>query len=217
MIDKDLIHEDWITNLSEEARFDVTSIATKRSYSANEFLFRKGDKPEAFYGIISGRVRVSSTTYSGGELFATVLMPGEWFGELSVIDGYGRTHDATSLESSELMVLPLNKLQRLITKHECIHYALVTLLCRKVRVAFGMIDDFLMCNPKERLAKRLINLSDSSDGGVKASQEELSQLVAISRQSASKFLKEWEDQGIIERRYGLIRVLDKQRLQLISD
>ena len=84
-------------------------------------------------------------------------------------------------------------------------------------MAFSLIDDFLICSPKERLAKRLINLSDLSDGGVKASQEELSQLVAISRQSASKFLKEWEDQGIIERRYGLIRVLNRQRLQLVSD
>ena len=115
------------------------------------------------------------------------------------------------------MVLPLSQLQTLMAKHESIHYALVELLCGKVRYAFNLIDDFLMCSPKQRLAKRLIYLSDLSGGDVKVSQEELSQLVGISRQSASKFLAEWEKSGAIERRYGLIRIVQRECLELASD
>lgn len=217
MIDNNQIYERWINQLPEEARFDIVTSALKRSYNTDETLFHKDDKADAFYGVLSGRVRISATTYGGGELFATVLMAGEWFGEISVLDGKGRTHDACALEPTEMLLLPMAKLQNLMVKHPSIYRALVEVVCEKIRVAYSVIDDFLMCTPKQRLAKRLIYLSDLSVGDVKASQEELSQLVGISRQSASKFLKEWESQGVIERRYGLIQLQRRDALESLIE
>jgi len=218
MIDRRVIDGCWLEGLPEEALFDLNRVAMTRTFTANQFLFHKGDEPNGLFGLVSGLVHVSATNFAGDEVVFTAITPGKWFGELAVLDRKARSHDSYAAEESKIVVVPQSTLSGLLDKHHSIYKALVQLQCFHCRIAFSEIDNVLLCSPKERLAQRMMTISDRGNGGImiKASQEELSQLVGISRQSVNKFLKEWEADGVIERRYGKIQVLKRENLELIG-
>src|SRR3954451_21805634 len=62
-----------------------------------EMLFRQGDAPGGFYGLLGGLLKISSLREDGREAILVVLEAGNWIGEISLMDGEPRTHDATAL------------------------------------------------------------------------------------------------------------------------
>ena len=65
-------------------------------------LHQKNDLADGFYCVLTGRIRVSNFTVEGKELVLTWIQPGNWFGEISLIDGLPRTHDGHAEESHYL-------------------------------------------------------------------------------------------------------------------
>src|SRR6266550_8867068 len=72
---------------------------------AGSSLFRVGDAGEAMYIIESGRVRITVTDADGREVILASLGHGDFFGEMSLLDGHGRSADATVTEDSRMEVL----------------------------------------------------------------------------------------------------------------
>src|SRR2546421_7511216 len=74
-------------------------------FSAPRKLFRTGDPGEAMYVIVSGRVRISVTDADGREVVLASLAQGDFFGEMAMLDGHGRSADASVVEDAQLAVL----------------------------------------------------------------------------------------------------------------
>src|SRR5438046_4123581 len=68
-------------------------------------LFRVGDSGDAMYFIESGRVRITVTDADGREVILASLGHGDFFGDMAMLDGHGRSADATVTEDSRLAVL----------------------------------------------------------------------------------------------------------------
>lgn len=213
-----LLHNHWLNTLSESARNELIQSSTLRRFEAGQVVLRKGDPPGALFGVVSGRVRVCAATFSGEELVFTSVLPGEWFGEISILDGEPRTHDSYAVEDSELAVIPNQAIAKLIQADSAVYTALVQLLCSHCRQAFSAIDDFLLYTPAQRLAKLLIGMVDSSAQTlVKLSQAELGSLIGVSRQTTNKILSSWEEQAFIRRRYGAIEISSPEGLAKLVD
>ena len=73
-------------------------------------LFRQGDPVQVagsgFFCLVDGLIKVSSLRRDGREAILAVLEPGNWFGEISLLDGSPRTHDATALTAIDVLVVP---------------------------------------------------------------------------------------------------------------
>src|SRR5436189_4521292 len=72
---------------------------------AGSSLFRVGDSGDAMYFIESGRVRITVTDADGREVILASLGHGDFFGEMAMLGGHGRSADATVTEDSRLAVL----------------------------------------------------------------------------------------------------------------
>ena len=204
----------WINELSREASEKLVEIAVFRRYVANQQVHQKGAESDGVYGVVSGEVRVSANTFAGEEIVFTRIHPGEWFGEIGVLDDGIRTHDAQATIETVMAVLPKDPLLAICNSYPEVKHAIVNLLCSHCRQAFSVIDDFLLFSPTQRLAKRILTMMQTSKHStLKLNQQELGALVGISRQSANKSFKQWEDQGLIERGYGKITILDKSALE----
>ena len=70
-------------------------------FNAPRQLFRTGDPGEAMYVIVSGRVRITVTDADGREVILAALGPGDFFGEMAMLDGHGRSADASVVESGQ--------------------------------------------------------------------------------------------------------------------
>jgi len=209
-----LNNDPWLLSLSEAARKELLASTIIKRFDANHVLFRRNDEPCYLYCILSGRIRSQASTISGNELMFTSLLAGEWFGEISILDGLGRTHDAVTVEDSVLAMIPKDVVIRLSQRDVTIYQALVALLCDHCRQAFDMIDYFLLFNPEQRLAVRLLKIHENVDPSseIKINQDELSKLVGISRQSINKILKKWETDGWIRLAYSSVLIEKEAQL-----
>jgi CRP/FNR family transcriptional regulator, cyclic AMP receptor protein len=92
-------------SLDDEAAVDLRNLLSDRVVPQNTRLFRQGDKGDAMYLIESGRVRISIHDDEQQELTLAELAQGDFFGEMSIIDGRQRSADAHVVEEARLAVL----------------------------------------------------------------------------------------------------------------
>lgn len=92
-------------SLDDEAAKDLRNLLSDRVVPRNTRLFRQGDKGDAMYLIESGRVRISIRDDDSQELTLAELAQGDFFGEMSIIDGRQRSADAQVIEDARLAIL----------------------------------------------------------------------------------------------------------------
>jgi CRP/FNR family cyclic AMP-dependent transcriptional regulator len=92
-------------SLSDAAATELRNLLTTINVSANTQLFQKGETGNAMYLIESGRVRISITDEDRREITLAELAQGDFFGEMSIIDGRNRSADAKVVEAGRLAVL----------------------------------------------------------------------------------------------------------------
>jgi len=205
----ELVDNPWLAQLSMDSRQALLKVIKHRSFLKNQCVHSKMSPGDALYCVLSGEVRISATTSSGEEIVFTRFKHGQWFGEISLLDGGSRTHDAYTTEESELAIIPKHLVVKIYQKHPDVYQALVNLLCLHSRQAFSAIDDFLLFTPAQRMARAILTrLKQSQDRTLSLTQKELGAVAGISRQSANKILKQWQNQGWITRGYHSLTIED---------
>lgn len=205
---------DWLSRLPPQASEELRSIGKVRPFKKHRKIHAKGELTDAFYGVLSGEIRISTNTHSGDEVVLTRILPGQWFGEISLLDGGVRTHDAHTICDAQLFVIPANALLDLCSRVPEVYQALVLLLCKHCRMAFSAMDESLALSPEQRLARRLLQRThDTGNLNVDISQQEMGALVGISRQSTNKILKSWETKGWIQRVYRGLVITNSRALE----
>jgi CRP-like cAMP-binding protein len=213
-----LSNNSWFFSLPEGAREQLSKIARTKHYASDQWVHEKNATSDGLYALISGELKVISNTINGDELIFTRLLPGQWFGEIGLLDGKGRTHGSQAVIDSQVIIFPRQAVLELCQLYPLFYSALVELLCEHCRMAFSLIDDFLLCTPEQRMARRLLNLlGKDHNQPVSISQQDLGGLVGVSRQSANKILKNWQGKGWIKRVYRGVRVNSTEALKNLID
>jgi CRP-like cAMP-binding protein len=92
-------------SLDDAAATELRDLLSTKTVPQNTRLFRQGDQGNAMYLIESGRVRISIRDDDDAELTLAELAQGDFFGEMSLIDGRQRSADAQVIEDANLAVL----------------------------------------------------------------------------------------------------------------
>lgn len=206
----------WFGALPVRERRSLLSAAELQRLRAGEMLFRQGDKVPpgagAFYGLVKGSFKISSLREDGKEAILAVLEAGNWFGEISLIDQQPRTHDATALGPAEVLALPRAAFDELM-KGPAFSQAVCRMLAARTRSLYGMVEDATLRSTRARVARRLLLLArgDATQAHdarpvVPVSQEALAMMLGITRQTLSKELKSFAQQGAIRLGYGRIGI-----------
>ena len=92
-------------SLDDSAATELRNLLSDKIVPRNTRLFRQGDKGNAMYLIESGKVRISIHDDDKQELTLAELAQGDFFGEMSIIDGRQRSADAHVIEDARLAIL----------------------------------------------------------------------------------------------------------------
>lgn len=206
----------WFAALPAAERRALLAAGETVRLAAGEMLFRQGDAVPAgqgaFYGVVSGGIKASSLREDGKEAILAVLEAGNWFGEISLIDGQPRTHDATAVADTELLALARPAFDRMMQRPP-FALAVCRLLAGRVRSLYGMVEDATLRSTRARVARRLLLLArgDATQARdprpvVPVSQEALAMMLGVSRQTLSKELQGLAKEGAIELGYGRIAI-----------
>src|ERR1700730_2941057 len=90
----------------------------RRSFDAGTHVFREGDPGEHLYLILNGEVKIARSGPGGAEVVFAMLMPGDMFGELALLEeGALRTADAVSVQSTDCLTLERRALISFLDSH----------------------------------------------------------------------------------------------------
>jgi CRP/FNR family transcriptional regulator, cyclic AMP receptor protein len=172
---------------------------------ARTVLFRKGDPGTHMVVVVRGRVKVCTHSEDGKELVLNLINPGEVVGEIALLDGSDRTADAVTLTDSDLLILERRDFIPFLQRHPDSCMRLFAVLCERLRRTSELLEEALFLEGSSRLAKRLVHLAEvfgkPVPGGVMVdiplSQQQLGNMVGMSRESMNKQLKQWRQDGLI--------------------
>ncbi len=212
----------WFGALAPEVRATMVARSELVRLRRGEMLFRQGDAPTGLYGLVRGTLKMSTLREDGKEAILVVIEAGIWFGEISLIDGQPRTHDATAVGEVEVLMLPRGAFDALMERADFAR-AVAGLLAGRIRLLYGIVEDATLRSTRARVARRLLllargdaSMSPRMRARVPVSQEGLAMMLGITRQTLSKELRLLADGGVIELGYGYIEVVSAEGLRRLT-
>lgn len=221
----DFLASTWLKGLPDNIIQAAADAADTVQLQDGYCLFRRGDKPLAFYGVVAGGVRFIRVNDAGKEMILDVAGPGSFFGEISILGDKTRGYDARCSDGTRLLVLSADAFRTLFETHAEFRWHAVRKLCSRINVYYDSLEDAFLLKLPARIAKRIVALARAQqvrqpggelvlDAGL--SQENLASMLGISRQSLSKQLLEWKEHQWIDIRYGRIVIFNLEALREVS-
>jgi CRP-like cAMP-binding protein len=112
-----------------------------------DVVFHEGDPARDMFVVMAGEMEVLKKSHHGVEARVALLGPGDWFGEMSILDVQPRSASVRVLAPSRLLRIAASDLDALY-RHDVKAYAIIVLnvareLSRRLRVADGLLADFV--------------------------------------------------------------------------
>lgn len=190
----------------------ILRLAAERRFRRGQTIFQKDDAGSSMMAVLNGRVRIGAISLEGKEITLNMIDAGEVFGEIALLDGKPRSADATAIEDTHLLVIERRNFIPFLEGDQGLALRLLAVLCERLRQTSEALGDFVMFDLSARLGRTLIKLAVDygrpTDAGIrigiKLSQNDLSRLVASSRESVNKQMRAWEDEGLVTKDAGLL-------------
>jgi CRP-like cAMP-binding protein len=164
-----------------------------------------------------GRVSVSLATFDGQTVIVRVVQPGEFFGELALVQSnHRRLGRVCALEPTETYALSRADFEELRAGSPGIDRLLITALAARVTIMTNLVME-MSRPPDVRLWRQLATLADSyGDEPIRMSQDELARTVGTARQTANRVLQQGVRHGALAVDRCAIRVLDRAWIEQMA-
>ncbi|HKV33446.1 MAG TPA: DUF1003 domain-containing protein [Pyrinomonadaceae bacterium] len=150
-------------SLDDDAARDLRNLLSEKTVPQNTRLFRQGDTGDAMYLIESGRVRISIHAGDKEELTLAELAQGDFFGEMSIIDGRQRSADAQVIESARLAVLSRDAFLTFVRKKPDVALEMLSALTDRLRRTDELLRSRVSRNVNEEEQARLTLADRAAD------------------------------------------------------
>ena len=212
----------WARALPPAERARVEAETSVRAIAPGAYVCRRGEPVDHWIGVVDGLAKMTNVSAEGKPISFTGLPSGAWFGEGSLLKDEPRRYDIVALRRSLVAFLPKATFMRLLDHDLGFARYLITHLNERLGQFIGMVEHDRLRGPEGRLARSIAGLFNpilypGIGPSVPVSQEELGQLVGLSRQRVNQALKRLESEHLLEVGYGGITVLDLDKLRHYGD
>lgn len=203
-------------NLDEQARQELRKIFQTRTFPGGNTLFYKNDQSTEVYFVLDGAAKAVLIGDKGEQVVIETFLPYDVFGEMNLFDNKGRSLTVMVEPGTRLGLLRDNDFRNFIGRHPEAALSIIKLLINRLRQTVDMVETISFLKVKERILKSLWQnaefqtvLESGHVRSPKYTHQEISSLVASSRESVTKCLKALVDEGTI--------TYDKHYFYLIKD
>lgn len=143
------------SSLDRRSAAELGEFLSIHDYDRTASVFRNGDPGDAMYLIDLGKVRISITDADGHVVTLAELGPGDFFGEMAMLDGHGRSADATVMEEARLAKLTREDFLSFVESDPRIALEMLTAVARRLRRTDDLLRHRVSRNANEEEAARL--------------------------------------------------------------
>jgi CRP/FNR family transcriptional regulator, cyclic AMP receptor protein len=194
----------------------VAAVARDRPYPRNSVIVFEDDPGDALFVVAAGQVKVVLVGEDGREVILAVLGPGDFFGELALIDDEPRSAHVIAMDDARLLVLRRDDFQRALEAHPRIALGLLRALSRRLRRADDKIGALVLLDVYGRVARVLLELAADTPSGDRihgVTHATMAQMIGSSRETVSRTLGHLADRGLIVVSRDGIHLTDRAALR----
>ncbi|MFJ1520161.1 Crp/Fnr family transcriptional regulator [Acinetobacter sp. ABJ_C1_1] len=213
----------WFSLLPEAFQNFILEHGKQRTFEKNNYVFRAQDVFDGIYTVLEGSISLGYVDVNGNEALSAIAEPIMWFGEISLIDHEPRSHDAIALKKSIVLHIPAKPLNELLKDNPYYWYYFARLTSQKLRYVFLEQIAIQTRSISQRLAQRLLFILEGygnhlivQERQIHISQDQLANMLTVSRQTINHELNLLEKQNIIKIAFRKIEILDIEKLSLIA-
>ncbi len=195
---------------SDLSKSDLTKISdrmTQRTFTKNQMILLEDDLGQTFFVISKGSVKITRLSDDGREVILAMLGEADFFGEMSLLDGDGRSANVVALEASEVLTLARNEFLDILEKYPKISICLLEELTHRLRKSDQQIESLSLSDVEQRIGITLIRLAEElgtiKQGSVTITnlpfQQDIANMAGTSRETVSRTFKLLEEKGFLTR------------------
>lgn len=202
----------WFAELPALLRQRVLDESLTLSAAKGQVILAAGAPVQGWYAVLSGLVKLESSSADGKRSAYMGMPEGEWFGEGSALKAEPRRYDVIALRDSQLLCLPRPVFDTLRTSSLAFNQHLVQHLNLRLGQAMAIIEAGRIRSPEQRVALCLSRLFWRGTRRISLSQEELGHLAGLSRQTVNRVLGVLAQQGLVALDFNRVTIPDDQAL-----
>ena len=207
-------------DLNQDALAGLAAHLRRRTFSKNTIIFHQDQAGDALYVVESGRVRIFRSAENGQEITVDTLGPGDFFGEMALLDGLPRSASAFAEEDCVTYTLARPDFQGQLSRSPEMAGALLELLSARLRKLMHYAETLVFFDVHARVRHVLLDLAHrygvKEDGSVlinvDITQGELATMVGATRERVNRALASLRAQGVIDVRGKRMVIRDPTRL-----
>jgi CRP/FNR family transcriptional regulator, cyclic AMP receptor protein len=206
-----------LASLTDEELHLISDRFIIKQVKKNEIILYEEDTNNVMYMVLSGKLKIVQTTMDGREIILAIHQSGQFFGEISLIDG--KTSPAAVIAAEDSLIALVSKIDfhELLTNHSKILYNLLQIMCDRLRDSWDKLKMLTFKDPAERLKSLFLKLSlqpeEKKPGGttlnMKLTHQDIADMTGLTRETVTRILNKWQHSG-------RITILENKFIQLNS-
>ena len=202
------------SGLPDEQLRALTTMVMRRSVPRNSTIMAAGDATDSLYIVLSGRLKVMMSDEDGKEVILSILGPGEFFGEMGLIDDSPRSASVIAIEPCELLAIAKRDFKTCLADNFEMSMAVMRGLVRRLREADRKIGSLALLDVYGRVARLLLDMAETVDGEKivtkRLPKQDIAKMIGASREMVSRVMKDLQLGGYIEMRGSNIVLRDNR-------
>jgi len=190
----------------------LAAVVTRKSVARSSTVMASGDTTDSLYIVLSGRLKVLMSDSDGKEVILSILGPGEFFGEMGLIDDSPRSASVVAIEPCELLSITKRDFKKCLQENFEMSMAVMRGLVRRLREADRKIGSLALLDVYGRVARLLLDMADTVDGEKivtkRLPKQDIAKMIGASREMVSRVMKDLQMGGYIEVRGAHIVLRD---------
>ena len=208
----------WLARLQPAERDRAVAAVMVGDANPGDYVCRVGRPVTDWFGVVEGLLKMNTDTVDGASMTLAGLPPGGWFGEGPAVKREPYRYNVQVLRKSVVAALPIDTFHWLLDHSIGFNRFVMSQLNERLGQFIAVREIDRLINPDLRVARNLAALFNPvlfpGVGEVlRITQQELANLVGLSRQRVNEALSVLQAQGAIRIEYGGLRVLDLQALR----
>ncbi len=192
------------SSVSDEDLEAVAALLIERRFPKHKTIVEEGLPGDYMYVIREGEVKVTKLSGDGREKILELMGPGDFFGEMSLLDGAVRSASVKSLTETRILALSRNDFLKELRRNPDLAMAVIQELTRRVRQMDEQASSLSFQRVKERTQGLLMRLAKEPPGpdGRRTTpaltHQQIADMVGTSRETVTRVVKRLKDQGWLE-------------------
>jgi CRP/FNR family cyclic AMP-dependent transcriptional regulator len=195
------------SELTDDNLREILKLAMRQVYKKDNMVLIEEEIGSTMFIILDGRVKISRISDDGREVILSILSEGDFFGEMSILDGQNRSANVVTLDDSKIMIIRREDFLKMLHDYPQIAINLLKELAGRLRRSDAQIKSLSLQNATGKVASTLLRIADDSGkihlGQVEIPrlppQQDLANMAGTSRETISRVLKSLTKQGYLKK------------------